>query len=62
MADKKTGGVKISSSGLKELRENGNAVLSFEKPTALYVSGKKGTFNFMLEDSTKTLKPLINKM
>jgi len=62
MADKKTGYMKLSSSGLKELRENGSPILSFEKPTGLYVSGKKGTFNFMLEDSTKTLKPLINKL
>jgi hypothetical protein len=61
-ADKKTGSIKLSSSGLKELRENGRHVLSFEKPTGLYVSGKKGILNFILEDSTKTLKPLINKL
>ena len=62
LADKKTGYIKLSSSGLKELKKNDNTVLSFEKPTGLYVSGKKGTLKFMLEDSTQTLKPLINKL
>ncbi|MDP4291582.1 MAG: hypothetical protein Q8908_10925, partial [Bacteroidota bacterium] len=59
--NKKSGVTKLSSTGLQELRKNGIPLLSFEKPTGLFFSKSKVS-SIIISDSTKTIKPWINRL
>jgi hypothetical protein len=62
LADKKYGVQKFTASGFKSLSKNGKVILSFEKPTDVYIEKQNGVTKLIIADSAKILKPLINNL
>ena len=61
-AGNKTGIKKFAAAGFKSLSRNGKVLLSFPKPTDIYVEAKNGTMQMTIADGTKSGKPLINTL
>ncbi|MDP4226924.1 MAG: hypothetical protein Q8910_11145 [Bacteroidota bacterium] len=62
MANKAEGLTKFSSAGLKELRKNGKIILSFEKPTGLFITKHNSILSMTIADGDKICKPVINAL
>ena len=61
-ADKKSGLKKFAANGFTELSRDGEVILSFKEPVNIFITKQKGKINMVLKDSTKTIKPLINRL
>lgn len=62
LADQKKGLQKFTATGFKSLSRNGKVILSFEKPTDVYLEKQKGVIKIMIADPTKIVKPLVNNL
>jgi len=61
-ADKKSGLKKFAANGFTELSRDGEVILSFKEPVNIFITKQNGKINMVLKDSTKTIKPLINRL
>ena len=61
-ADKKRGLYKLAVAGLKELRRNGEVILSFKVPVDVFAEKVEGQTTLTLADPTRKVVPLVNKL
>ena len=61
-ADKKNGLSKLAVAGLKELKLNGQTILSFTRPVDVFAEKREGHTTLTLADPTHKIMPLVNKL
>ncbi len=61
-ADKKNGLIKFGANGFKELRRNGKTILRFRHPVDVFIVRNNGRPDITLKDSSKLIKPLVNRL
>jgi hypothetical protein len=61
-ANKKTGLQKFSAAGCKQLTKNGQVILSFAKPTDVFVERREGKIFMVIAERNYAVKPLIYKL
>ena len=61
-ADNKHGITKLAATGLKELRRNGEIILSFKNPVDVFAEKLAGQAKITIGDPSCHIVPLINKM
>ena len=61
-ADKKLGLHKLAAAGMKELRRNGEIILSFKNPVDLFIQKMNGQTILTIADPDQRIVPLVNKL
>ena len=61
-ADKKNGLKKFAANGFTQLSRNGESILSFKEPVNIFITRQNGKIDLVVKDSTKSIKPLTNKL
>ncbi len=61
-ADKASGLQKFAASGFMDLKKNGKVMLRFPEPVDIFLTVRADSISMMLADSTRSLKPLTNKL
>ena len=61
-AGKKSGLIKFAANGFKTLSCNGKTILAFERPVNLFIETANGKRVITIQDISKTIKPVVNKL
>ena len=61
-ADKKRGFSKLAVAGMKELRRNGEVILSFKNPVDVFAEKLEGRTDITIADPDHLVVPLVNKL